>query len=266
MVSLFDDQNSRWIPGRGLKGFGGEVLVAMLFLLARFPNAAGASFQNLDFERADTNQLRNVFCNPNPLLGVPFFVCYGSGATEDLLPGWTLTLGGTPVTAMTFNDVSESTGYAFVMHGVDGQLFQPDGLYGLGLVPPRSGNATFALSQSGLIPLGAVYLTYRFQGRRLDLTINDEPVGAVGTPAASGYEITTAYYDVSAFVGQEVNLTLSTPIPGLIEPSNVNLDSIAFIPEPRISCLLGIGAVVLLGQTLRGKCGASAPVTGKSWP
>lgn len=181
-----------------------------------------ASFQNLDFSAANTN---NVVYN----LGV----YSGSGNTADLLPGWQLYFGTTLQSSMLFDAfMPVGPGNAAILFGTDPKaglagLFPPEHKYALWLRADSFYGQPVSLVQRGDIPPDATFL--RLRGNGFSLTLDGTPI-----PYTLGEG-----FDVSAFDGQNVELKLTTffdgPFQGPVDDHF--LDGIHFIPEPGAQAL-----------------------------
>jgi hypothetical protein len=189
-----------------------------------------APFQNLGFDLANTN---NLVVDP----GSPF---HGTGSTQDLLPGWELTKGGVPQTTLGLNLSLLSLGYATLISYDQSQYFglPVEGAYGLQLVGSAGNQDPFALSQRGDVPSDTQLLTFRYDGFPFLLSINGTPL----TPTTQSS--TLEAFDVSAFAGQTVDLTLSPLGPAVpTQGGSSYIDSIAFaVPEPAICVLLALAS------------------------
>lgn len=196
----------------------------LLLLFATLPAFAG-DFVNLTFDEPDlTGPL-------DPLLpGGPYL-----GRTADLLPGWTVRVGGDVASQVTYAPINKSSfGPVTLRENPAGQL----GFGSLELHSPVPPAPEIRLSQRGTIPAdaaglwiyGAGYAQMFINGQRVGDTVNDLTV------------------DVSRFAGQEVDLEFLVR-----SGDSIRFDVLGFVPvpEPSTWALFGVGAAAILGLARR---------------
>lgn len=206
--------------------------------------AQSASFQNLGFEQANTNNV--VPLGPN--LGY-------SGTTTDLLPGWQMSYGTAPVSDVGLNAFALSPGYRTLASTGGGNqffnasVFPIQGNYALILSPRDFGPyEPQSILQSGTIPADVGQLSFLTFGHPLELRINDMLVPLSYTyqsppGTANDLRFGTAVADIAAFAGMDVALRFSTMVPG----AYINgIDNIQFIPVPEPG-VLALGTLAACG-------------------
>jgi hypothetical protein len=226
-------------------------------ILALSVNLGAAEFRNLGFDEANTNNLVNVTGNPSDRI---LF-----GPATEMLPGWTIYSGTNTdirVAPVGFNAVLGGPGYVTLLTPSFTGLAVTNG-YSLFLQPATPNppqERPYNLVQSGDIPLGARSVRFINYGDRIDLSINNTPVGlsydARGSlPNFSDVPLAFAMGDVTQFAGQNVDLRFTTSGSGPLR--QYGLDMISFSPEPvpefgvPVSTLFG-GMLLFLGRrTLR---------------
>jgi hypothetical protein len=190
-----------------------------------------APFRNLDFEEAQTTNIR--FIDPTS----------GIGTTLDLLPGWQLYEGSTLQTNLYFNGNPIGSGFASLIDSRRKEQFV-EGSYAVLFVATFGNTAPFSLVQRGDIPSDATLLVLRNQEYPFSLTLNGLEIPSAGS---TGTSVPTAApadwsYDVSRFAGQNVELRLTTfALNGVIFQDEHYLDSIRFVPEPPAGALFAVG-------------------------
>ncbi len=216
-------------------------LALMLFTTIR---VLGAPFENLDFENAITNSLRD---DPK----------YSGliGSVADLLPGWELFHGTNLVTSVSFNPPTFSIriegGAAITASGWG--MPPLEGNYSLSLLIPGGFNPDpYTLIQRGDIPADAKFLAFTYRYLPFAVSIDGTQVTPFGIPG--GFTSPRTFFvDISRFAGQEVELsfkTIGTPTSGAT--GSHDLDAIAFlVPEPSAWALLCLGGVALLWPRIR---------------
>lgn len=185
-------------------------------LICVLRNASAQNFVNLDFEEANVPPTPPDTWGPavNPSLA---------------FPGWTVLPNGTTfATTTAYNDLSLG-GPAIVLMGPDfpnAPGYEPlQGCYSVLLQYFGTGNPP-ALSQTGVIPPGAT--TISILGNAV-IEIN-----GINIPLSNGSG------NISAFAGQTVQLTVTTPDTGTVNsPIWDYFDDIQFspIPEPNLTSL-----------------------------
>ena len=214
-------------------------IAAIALAIALLPSlSGGAPFRNLGFDEVNTNA---VDFNAGPVSG--------QGSTGELLPGWQLYHGDTPVTMMGFNFLP-TTGDLATVFNHDPQspwrAYPPiDGRYGLCL-QEVAGSEAYTLIQTGEIPEGTRFLSYFFIQNPMSLSINGEAITPDPTYSDFAEQVVR---DVSRFAGKEVELRLTTISSrlGAIPPrSDQYIGPIAFVvPEPAPWLLLSLGGLGL---------------------
>lgn len=201
-------------------------IVALLvyYGLCMLPICLGAEFRNLGFDEVD-------------LSGLP---TDGTGDPKLVLPGWSLLRGGEPYGVVYVNqllldnwDYDELGDY----HQF-GDL--AEGKYGLYLVRRDDSSPVWSLEQTGTIPVGTKYLTYRSGYYYMEVQINDEIIPLLDWRLPGGGP--NLVYDVSAYAGQEVKLALVGPYGpcGVFScGKETYIDSITFLAEvPQITAVV----------------------------
>jgi hypothetical protein len=204
--------------------------------------SSGGEFRNLGFDEANTN---NVTVGGYPYVG--------TGSVADLLPEWQLYRDNQQLsqTEFMFGDPLDLSLVAVFGRSLrDFYIpFESDGPYALyyqGYYPVEA----FRLEQQGQVPAEHRYLTLRegYDSLPFRMSINGTglPLVSQGGARGGGYQFT---YDVSAYAGQTVTLTLtSPPFDAFGRGSHDYLDSLAFtsqVPEPTPLVLLGVGGSLL---------------------
>jgi len=218
------------------------VMKPILFALCIFVSLTtlGATFQNLGFDEATTN---NVSFNPEiPGTGV--------GPISELLPGWDLFSGTLQLGGLGYNQITAGLNYASVYDTNSQYVHYPiEGGYSLGLIPgPDFGSGAileYTLSQTGEVPPDATSIRFVNSGSPFELRVNGSFVPLAYFSVSPSTSV--VFGDVSAYSGQEVELQFTTVFAGryLI---NV-IDSVSFtIPEPTTWLLFGLGGLGLLAR------------------
>ena len=190
-------------------------------------SAVGGEFVNLDFNGPD---LRAPM---EPLLpGGPYL-----GRTSDLLPGWTIQVGGEVASQVTYSPIQKTSfGPVTLRQNSATDAAGPLGFGSLQLHSPVPPAPEIRLSQRGTIPADAAGLWIANAGL-LQTFINGEMIEDpnVGT---FGHTI-----DISRYAGQEVNLEFLV-LPG----ASIRFDILGFVPvpEPETWALLSVGLGILL--------------------
>lgn len=237
-------------------------------LVLGVPAATPAPFINLDFELADTSGAQiKIVDLPNPFLREPLL--FGTGLVSELLPGWTVYLGGAPeYTTDTMamdngffetadpNNVAThasllTTGKLLRALQIFNVNMQIEGQYALMLDNSRNdpvgGTRAIRVGQVGDIPSEARFLTFRTFGwitaliKRspfLDEFTWQNPHDLLLFDAA---DPSRRFLDITPWAGQTVEL--SFVISG---DTPAGVDSIAFVvPEPGTVTLFSLGAACL---------------------
>ena len=209
-------------------------LVVLLLATAREARAQG--FINLNFESA------KIIPDPTS----PFFP-FGIAVTN-ALPGWTVILGGSTVSSMTYN--APAVGATFVtLDATNGQQ-----LSGKNSVVLQGGLSlsSATISQTALVPVGTDSLFFEAQQSGVgNFVVSLGGQNLAFSALGSGANYTLYGADVSAFAGQVETLSFSA-----LQVSNFindwNLDNIQFsssaVPEPGALGLFGLGSAVLVWQ------------------
>jgi len=225
-----------------------RTLLVLLAGITALQTARSGDFRNLGFDEANTNHLS---------YGPVDFFAYG--ATSDLLPGWQLYQGSTQLFQMPLmlREPLGTTVLALSGRTLDGlpSPLPPDWPYLLFFESCDPASGLFRIEQMGQIPAAARELTLResISSFRFSPSIDDnELVWLSSIALADGRFLTT--YDVSAYAGQTVKLTLTTPgNPMGLACTQAYVDSLAFVvPEPSAMALLLLGGGLLLSCTAWG--------------
>jgi hypothetical protein len=173
------------------------------------------------------------------------------GPAVELIPGWTLTLGGELQQRIAFDDFGIGSPFASLIS----KTFLPETVIegnlmlflrpGLSQTSPRE-VVHYHLFQTGEVPDNARSL--RFQGvfRAMEVRVNGVPLQLYDeSPEDRWYAA-----DVSAFAGETVTIDFGTTAAGPSDLATHGLDDIGFspkpaIPEPTSVSLLVGGAAVL---------------------
>jgi hypothetical protein len=196
----------------------------------------GAPFRNLGFDEAITD---NVTFNPQ-------FPGTGVGPISDLLPGWDLLYGTTPLSSIGINLFTGEPNYASLFdRNNDYQAIPVEGRYALGLTPgPGFNNGAiiqYTLTQTGDVPPGTKFIQFLDINNVLELRVNGGLV-PLYLSSIPGIPNPVSFGDISAYAGQEVKLEFTTVL------SFMNgIDGISFlIPEASSWTLLSFGSIVLV--------------------
>jgi hypothetical protein len=216
----------------------------LAFVAAASLPVAAATFRNLDFEEAQTNNIHFIDQTS------------GIGSTLDLLPGWQLYGGSTLQTNLYFNGNPIGSGFASLIDSRRNEQFV-EGSYAMLFAATFGNTAPFSLVQRGDIPADATLLVLRYQEYPFSLTLNGIEIPAAGStgtfPSSAPAD---SSYDVSRFAGQNVELRLTTfALTGLISYDEHYLDSIRFVPEPPAGALFAVGMCGLAIALWRSRTG-----------
>jgi hypothetical protein len=198
---------------------------AGLWLASALGAVAQGTFQNLDFESPNADNLTNDFV-----------------AFSDAFPGWTGWLNGTNQTSLAgYNIVSVGTAlatiitptapYGFGSYAIDGNY---TATIVAGEFGPLVGIVSTAIAQTGAIPPSARSLRFSASGLVQYLSVSFNGVNVPFSPVGTGPNYGLFAADVSQFAGQSGELRFTEQaVP--IEPLVV-LDDILFsptaVPEP----------------------------------
>ncbi|MBI2928228.1 MAG: hypothetical protein HYY24_21375 [Verrucomicrobia bacterium] len=201
--------------------------------------AHAAPFQNLSFDEGATIRVG----------------ADGYGPIADLLPGWSLSIPAGPLSEIGYNSAPLGDGWVSLIPKDNFGGFPPYpvfGLYSLAVDPVVrfSSLSPMTLSQRADVPADAVTINFINYGSPFELRLNGTPISLTYQDADPslfpGRGLRYASGDVSAFAGQNVELTFSAFYAEGI-PSIHGLDSISFVVrEPSTWLLLGLGGLVLL--------------------
>ncbi|MGD0207576.1 MAG: PEP-CTERM sorting domain-containing protein [Verrucomicrobiota bacterium] len=206
-------------------------LVAVSLTLLQ--TVSGQSFVNLNFESARIIPLTNGADFP------PYSV-----ATTNAVPGWTVNIGGTQQSQITYN--APALGSTFVtLWATNGQ--QITGNYSVLLQGGETATAA-SISQTGLVPASAESLLFEAQPGlgRLLVSFRSENLSFFALGTGSNYTLYGA--DISAFADKIETLTFSA-LEDTVNPNNWNIDNIQFssspVPEPSALSLFSICVLFL---------------------
>ena len=214
-------------------------LLFLLLLVLSTRIGAAAPFQNLSLDLADTSQ---VVLDPGPFTR-------GLGTREDLLPGWQLSKGGTPLSTLGLNLDLLSFGAATLISAEQSAYFgfPVEGSFALYLAGSLGNADPFSLTQTGDIPAGAQWFSYQYAGDAFAVSVNGQNLQPINQTA------TSQIFDISAFAGETVDLSLT--MTGPIMPTEAGhsfLDSLVIaVPEPSSLILLALGGAFLVRQSAR---------------
>lgn len=216
------------------------LLIASLGLASEVTASGQGAFQNLDFESA------TVRVTPPGEFGSLLPI-------STALPGWSGFLGTNQQTHVLHNNITLGDANISILgpHWGGGIL---EGNFSVLLQEgndPRSpasvNHVPAAIAQTGLIPDTAASLRFRanFSGVLL-VTVGGQDLTLV--PLATGPNYIRYGADISAYVGQELELRFIAPtLPG--RPNDIYFDAIIFsnlpIPEPGTLVSFALGTVLL---------------------
>ena len=205
------------------------ILIIVLCCLTATVNAG--DFVNLTFDNPDLTGSLTPISSGDP--DGPFF-----GETSRILPGWTVTANGIPVTTVTYSPWPAGVAVRTVNvwswgPGNPSQLGGSNYLY---VFPggTRERPSYFRISQTGTIPVGTAGLHIFAPGVR-DMRINGE---AVSDPRL-GF-LADPVIDVSRYAGHEVTIDF-----GFGVGSCFDIFGFTKVPEPSTWALFGCGAVIM---------------------
>jgi hypothetical protein len=194
---------------------------------------AQGTFENLDFEAANVS-------------GYP----PGTVPASNAIPGWTAYIGNAAQTTMLYNN--EALGEAAIsLQGQQGAIYRPiQGEYFVLLqaafFAPNTNAA--AIGQTGTIPTTAQSLVFwgdiSLSGvaNNMQVTFNGETVPYSAIGSGSTYTIYGA--DISGLKGQTGQLLFTAFNNTYAAIDNIQLSD-QFIPEPGVSALTALGALLL---------------------
>lgn len=216
----------------------------ILLITTMAASLSAAPFENLDFEKANTNSLTPLELRFSPGAGF--------GTSTDLLPGWQLFKGNREITLMSFNG---SFWFGPTLQSIVDRNYNEgtpafEGRYSLLLTRGYGfeGDEFYHLTQRGDIPFDAQFLSFTYVGRPFQVTINGEDISPHDSWPA--FRPTTILTDISRMAGQNVELAFRTNPErwaGVLGSGDVSqLDAIVFVvPEPSPAVLMVIGFSVM---------------------
>lgn len=219
--------------------------IVLLFLIS-VVCAAAASFQNLGFDEAVTNNSIPTDPRERPIYGD------GLGPPEEMMPGWRIFSGTNSVKWIGLNQTPLGYDYATLVNATppQGFVWPVEGLYSFDLVP---GSFPITLLQSGEIPAGSKSIQFLSYGSPVQLEVSGSLVPLFYSalpfdPRIPDYnQPSIAMGDISPFAGQTVELKF-TAILGFAQNPTHGMDSISFsplaIPEPTGPALIYIGLLL----------------------
>ena len=219
-----------------------ELLGGLALLLSAIGAAGQGTFQNLDFESA------LIPSGTPPLADLSF---------SDAVPGWTGTYGDSsktyPATFVVYDGLSlEGPMMAIIDRVTSYRSYQAlQGNYSaflFGGYSPFGGQTSFTISQTGLVPSGAVSMLMDVDAwDGFTVSLGGQPIGMVPVQTFPLYTLYRG--NISAFAGQTAQLSITVPSSpvGDIDPTGLLIDDIRFVtvPEPRIIALLALGTLLV---------------------
>lgn len=204
------------------------ILIIVLCCLTVTVNAG--DFVNLTFDNPDLTGSLTPISSEDP--NGPFL-----GETSRIIPGWTVTANGIPVTTVTYSPWPTSV----AVETINVWSYRPGNPSQLGgsnyLYVSSGGNPEgprFRISQTGTIPVGTAGL-HIFAGDRIDMRINGEKV----SDPRLGF-LADPVIDVSRYAGREVTIDF-----GFGVSSRFDIFGFTQVPEPSTWALFGCGAVIM---------------------
>ncbi len=202
--------------------------------LALAITARSAPFQNLDFESAKIDSLKDS----------AIYVAAFDGPTTDLLPGWQVFHESQPATRLGFNVGDfDNPIYASLLSsvgpGVNEQQLAIQGNYTLRFKVDLD---EYSVVQRGNIPSDAQFLEFTFRQMPFAVSINGLNLSPPIQNGAFGPSGDRARVDISHFAGQNVELKFTTSS-AVFGPSGLHeIDAITFsVPEPSPLALVCFG-------------------------
>jgi hypothetical protein len=166
------------------------------------------------------------------------------GSTTHLLPGWNVTLNGSPLSQMYYSPLGVGNGGPYVTLTQNASSLSPAdiGPYSLRLTtyvpPPPFGGAgvDIRMSQIGEIPANATGIKLFSSAGPVAVLIDGIPIAQINNDAYPTL-------DVSAYAGKTVNLEFRFP-----QSASFGFDIRGFtttVPEPSAWALFGFGAGII---------------------
>src|SRR5262245_34266808 len=119
-------------------------LIPLVLVMSSLCVADAASFQNLGFDDANTNNVRD----PDGIPPIHLF-----GPASEVLPGWQLFRGGVPQTEIGLNHTPIGGGVASLYDRQSRDALPVSGSYSFAMYPEM--NQPYSLVQMGAVPLDA---------------------------------------------------------------------------------------------------------------
>jgi hypothetical protein len=226
-----------------MKAFRRLILIVAVLALVKSARAQG-TFENLDFESADV-------------------ASYAPDSTDvpvsDALPGWGAFYGNTQMTQVSYDDISFGGAEISVIDSHAFAFAPLQGMYSAFLFGGVANNSTLesvAISQTAVVPAGTQSLgfdAYVF-GAPFVVTLGGQTINTslLEMFPKSGTTPAYALYGgniPASFAGLTAALTFTEPPATGVQPSELELDNIAFspiavTPEPGALALMGMGGLL----------------------
>lgn len=221
-----------------------KICLISLAIYCAASNAVAREFVNLGFEGANVG-------------GVEGGPSGGSGPADRLLPGWQLYHKGERLQLIGYNAFSLGAGPRATIFDSQAPFavyrpseFRINGEFALKLQDSVHPGDPLLLVQTGDVPEWANVLSIKFEPRRWDVRLNEEPVPVLDLIESGADKY--ALYDISAFSGQTVTLSLIAP--RSLDPFSVTyfgyIDDVRFIPEPSTLGITAVGGVMFIYATI----------------